>query len=158
MSKPKKAIRKPEPVRKRISIPFDDKSTLAWWAVQENPAYSLRLLIHDYIEREGYTDPHNKPVQQLPKRGRPPQVEDDIHEVEQLAQTIAETNTVETQPQQQPTPAKTLPVTRPQSVASQSSRQVASQQKPHLQPELDHDPGSTPGVEGVGAFFAANRD
>lgn len=58
--------------RKRISIPKADDSVLAWWEVQKDSGLSVRLLIRNEIERNGYTDAAFRPVAQLPRRGRPP--------------------------------------------------------------------------------------
>lgn len=58
--------------RKRILIPASDRAVHAWWAAQEDPAVSFRLLVRESIEREGIVDPLNRPVSQLPRRGRPP--------------------------------------------------------------------------------------
>lgn len=58
--------------RKRISIPKVDDSVLAWWATQNDPSLSVRLLIRSEIERSGYTDIAFRPVVQQPRRGRPP--------------------------------------------------------------------------------------
>ncbi|MCI4659737.1 hypothetical protein [Cryobacterium zhongshanensis] len=58
--------------RKRISIPKADDSVLAWWDVQKDSGLSVRLLIRNEIERNGYTDAAYRPVAQLPRRGRPP--------------------------------------------------------------------------------------
>lgn len=65
-----------EPRRLRWSVPAADVSVNRWLDVQESISSSLRLLIRESIEREGYIDVVNKPVEQLPRRGRPPQVED----------------------------------------------------------------------------------
>jgi hypothetical protein len=64
-----------EPRRLRWSVPAADVSVNDWLDVQENISSSLRLLIRESIEREGYIDVVNKPVEQLPRRGRPPQAE-----------------------------------------------------------------------------------
>jgi hypothetical protein len=64
-----------EPRRLRWSVPAADVSVSQWLDVQENISSSLRLLIRESIEREGYIDVVNKPVDQLPRRGRPPQAE-----------------------------------------------------------------------------------
>lgn len=58
--------------RKRISIPKADESVLAWWDSQKDPGLSVRLLVRNEIERNGYTDTAYRPVAQLPRRGRPP--------------------------------------------------------------------------------------
>jgi hypothetical protein len=64
-----------EPRRLRWSVPAADVSVNQWLDVQESISSSLRLLIRESIEREGYIDVVNKPVEQLPRRGRPPQAE-----------------------------------------------------------------------------------
>lgn len=64
-----------EPRRLRWSVPAADVSVNEWLDVQEHISSSLRLLIRESIEREGYIDVVNKPVEQLPRRGRPPQAE-----------------------------------------------------------------------------------
>lgn len=64
-----------EPRRLRWSVPAADVSVNQWLDGQENISSSLRLLIRESIEREGYIDVVNKPVEQLPRRGRPPQGE-----------------------------------------------------------------------------------
>ncbi|MGW1616938.1 hypothetical protein ACWCQZ_47720 [Streptomyces sp. NPDC002285] len=38
----------------------------------EHISQSLRLLIRESIQRDGHVDVHYKPVEQLPRRGRPP--------------------------------------------------------------------------------------
>lgn len=63
--------------RKRISIPTADESTLMWWDAQGDPGLSVRLLIRAEIERNGYTDTAFRPVEQQPRRGRPPRFEGD---------------------------------------------------------------------------------
>ncbi|ROR76087.1 hypothetical protein SAMN06295974_3765 [Plantibacter flavus] len=57
--------------RKRISIPKADASVLDWWSSQTDPGLSIRLLIRSEIERNGYGDVAYRPVEQLPRRGRP---------------------------------------------------------------------------------------
>lgn len=63
------------PFRRTVSFPRNDVSTLEWWAAQEDPSLSIKMLIRAEIERYGYTDTANRPVQQLPRRGRPPKAE-----------------------------------------------------------------------------------
>ncbi|MFC4048332.1 hypothetical protein ACFOY4_01440 [Actinomadura syzygii] len=50
-------------------------STNRWLDEQADISRSLRVLIRESIQREGYIDVDNKPVEQLPRRGRPPQTE-----------------------------------------------------------------------------------
>jgi hypothetical protein len=58
-----------DPRRLRWSIPAADVSVNQWLDLQENISGSLRLLIRESIEREGYIDVVNKPVEQLLRRG-----------------------------------------------------------------------------------------
>ena len=62
---------RPQPHRYRVNVPQADEAVIAWMAVQDNTSQSLRLLIRENIERHGYIDVMNRPVDQLPKRGRP---------------------------------------------------------------------------------------
>ncbi|MEU6261875.1 hypothetical protein [Saccharopolyspora shandongensis] len=64
-----------EPRRLRWSVPAADISTNRWLDEQENISRSLQLLIRESILRDGYIDVVNRPVEQLPRRGRPPQSE-----------------------------------------------------------------------------------
>lgn len=70
-AKPRPAA-KTEPKRIRVNVPQADESVLAWFELQENHSLSVRQLIRESIARDGYTDVVNRPVAQLPKRGRPP--------------------------------------------------------------------------------------
>lgn len=58
--------------RLRWSVPHADISTNEWLDKQYDISQSLRILIRESIQREGYIDVANKPVEQLPRRGRPP--------------------------------------------------------------------------------------
>ncbi|MFD0270130.1 hypothetical protein ACFVGY_26755 [Streptomyces sp. NPDC127106] len=53
-------------------MPAADTSVIEWLDQQENISQSLRLLIRESIQRDGYVDVYYKPVEQLPRRGRPP--------------------------------------------------------------------------------------
>lgn len=70
------APQKPQPHRFRVSVPQADEAVLDWMALQDNPSLSVRMLIRESIERLGYVDIVNKPVTQLPKRGRPSGTDD----------------------------------------------------------------------------------
>jgi|GraSoiStandDraft_15_1057317.scaffolds.fasta_scaffold674205_1 hypothetical protein len=61
-----------EPRRLRWSVPAADVSTNEWLDRQENISRSLQLLIRESIQRDGYIDVVNRPIEQLPRRGRPP--------------------------------------------------------------------------------------
>lgn len=69
---PKATPLRQEPLRRRISIPQVDTSTQRWWETQDDPSVSIRLLIREEIEKNGYVDKLNHPVEQQPRRGRPP--------------------------------------------------------------------------------------
>lgn len=58
--------------RLRWSVPQADVSVNKWLDEQYDTSQSLRVLIRESIQREGYIDVANKPVEQLPRRGRPP--------------------------------------------------------------------------------------
>lgn len=68
---------RPQPQRFRVNVPAADEAVLAWMAAQYNHSLSVRLLIRESIERHGYVDAMNRPVEQLPKRGRPAVADDD---------------------------------------------------------------------------------
>ncbi|TLS44886.1 hypothetical protein FE633_17195 [Streptomyces montanus] len=53
-------------------MPAADTSVIKWLDQQENISQSLRLLIRESIQRDGYVDAYYRPVEQLPRRGRPP--------------------------------------------------------------------------------------
>ncbi|MGW6602860.1 hypothetical protein [Streptomyces sp. NPDC055036] len=61
-----------DPRKVRWTVPAVDTSVIEWLDKQENISQSLRLLIRESIERDGYIDVYYKPVDQLPRRGRPP--------------------------------------------------------------------------------------
>jgi hypothetical protein len=69
-----------EPRKVRWTVPAADTSVIEWLDQQENISQSLRLLIRESIQRDGYIDVFYKPVDQLPRRGRPPLEITDQHE------------------------------------------------------------------------------
>jgi hypothetical protein len=69
-----------EPRRLRWSVPRADVSTNRWLDTQHDISRSLWLLIRESIRRDGYVDVVNRPVEQLPRRGRPPAIELDENE------------------------------------------------------------------------------
>lgn len=56
----------------RFSYPVADTSVAAWLASQDSVSESLRVLIRESIERDGYIDLANRPLTQQPRKGRPP--------------------------------------------------------------------------------------
>lgn len=67
-----------EPRRLRWSVPRVDVSTNQWLDTQNDISQSLQLLIRESIQRDGYIDVVNRPIEQLPRRGRPPQSESEF--------------------------------------------------------------------------------
>lgn len=66
------SVPRPAPKRFRVSVPETDESVLAWIGAQSDLSNSVRALIRESIERNGYRDATCYPVQQQPRRGRPP--------------------------------------------------------------------------------------
>ena len=62
---------KPPTQRFRVNVPPADEAVTQWMAAQYNHSLSLRILIREEIQRSGFVDAMNRPVAQLPKRGRP---------------------------------------------------------------------------------------
>ena len=67
-------VPRPQSRRFRVSVPEADESVLAWIGAQSDLSASVRALIRDAIERHGYRDATCYPVQQQPRRGRPPKL------------------------------------------------------------------------------------
>ncbi len=65
-------VPRPQSRRFRVSVPEADESVLAWIGAQSDLSASVRSLIREAIERHGYRDATCYPVQQQPRRGRPP--------------------------------------------------------------------------------------
>ncbi|WP_030568511.1 hypothetical protein [Streptomyces aureocirculatus] len=61
-----------EPRKVRWTVPPADTSVIEWLNEQADISQSVRLLIRESIQRDGYIDVFYKPVEQLPRRGRPP--------------------------------------------------------------------------------------
>lgn len=66
------SVPRPTPKRFRVSVPETDESVLAWIGAQSDLSNSVRALIRESIERNGYRDATCYPVMQQPRRGRPP--------------------------------------------------------------------------------------
>lgn len=71
------SVPRPAPKRFRVSVPETDESVLAWIGAQSDLSNSVRTLIRESIERNGYRDATCYPVVQQPRRGRPPKPADD---------------------------------------------------------------------------------
>lgn len=77
-------VPRPQSRRFRVSVPDADESVLAWIGAQSDLSASVRSLIRDAIERHGYRDATCYPVQQQPRRGRPPKSTELTDQAEQL--------------------------------------------------------------------------
>ena len=75
-------VPRPQSRRFRVSVPDADESVLAWIGAQSDLSASVRTLIRDAIERHGYRDATCYPVQQQPRRGRPPKQADQAEQPE----------------------------------------------------------------------------
>lgn len=77
-------VPRPQSRRFRVSVPDADESVLAWIGAQSDLSASVRSLIREAIERHGYRDATCYPVQQQPRRGRPPKSTELTDQAEQL--------------------------------------------------------------------------
>lgn len=86
------SVPRPTPKRFRVSVPETDESVLAWIGAQSDLSNSVRALIRESIERNGYRDATCYPVQQLPRRGRPPKNTDEAEDatVPEMIKPVAE--------------------------------------------------------------------
>ena len=80
------SIPRPQSRRFRVSVPDADESVLEWIGAQSDLSASVRALIRDAIERNGYRDATCYPVQQQPRRGRPPKQLDQAVQADQAEQ------------------------------------------------------------------------
>ncbi|WP_284982376.1 hypothetical protein [Arthrobacter sp. efr-133-TYG-118] len=99
----------PEELRRlRWSVPAADVSVNEWLDAQASISHSLRLLIRESIERDGFIDVTYRPVKQLPRRGRPPQgeVDEESRAPQDAGLDDADVEPVGTapEPEEQPTP------------------------------------------------------
>ena len=82
------SIPRPQSRRFRVSVPDADESVLEWIGAQSDLSASVRVLIRDAIERNGYRDATCYPVQQQPRRGRPPKQAEQVDQAEQSEQFV----------------------------------------------------------------------
>ncbi|MBK3582655.1 hypothetical protein JHN49_02625 [Streptomyces sp. MBT57] len=114
-----------EPRKVRWTVPAADTSVIEWLDQQESISQSLRLLIRESIQRDGYIDVFYKPVDQLPRRGRPPLESTEQREDDEVA---GERHPADRPVQPQPQPVvtdhadsvvrKTAPEAQPEPVSS----------------------------------------
>jgi len=74
------SVPRPTPKRFRVSVPETDESVLAWIGAQSDLSNSVRALIRESIERNGYRDATCYPVVQQSRRGRPPKNTDEAED------------------------------------------------------------------------------
>ena len=103
------SVPRPASKRFRVSVPDADESVLAWIGAQSNLSESVRALIREAIERNGYRDATCYPVVQQPRRDRPPKNSDDGSDVTTVLEPVAE-------PVAQPDEMVTEPVVAPAAV------------------------------------------
>ena len=74
------SVPRPAAKRFRVSVPETDESVLAWIGAQSDLSNSVRALIRESIEKNGYRDATCYPVVQQPRRGRPPKNTDEAED------------------------------------------------------------------------------
>lgn len=107
------SVPRPTPKRFRVSVPETDESVLAWIGAQSDLSNSVRALIRESIERNGYRDATCYPVVQQPRRGRPPKNVDEI-----AYETV---HGVAPEPADEPRDETLVPVTAPTLVHDEHS-------------------------------------
>lgn len=119
------SVPRPTPKRFRVSVPETDESVLAWIGAQSDLSNSVRALIRESIERNGYRDATCYPVVQHPRRGRPPKNTDEAEDatvLEPVAEPVAQSDEMVAEPVAQPA-ATPMPVhEEPAYVASAQTR------------------------------------
>lgn len=95
------SVPRPTPKRFRVSVPETDESVLAWIGAQSDLSNSVRALIRESIERNGYRDATCYPVVQQPRRGRPPKNTDEAEDVTVL-EPVAQLDEMVAEPVAQP--------------------------------------------------------
>ncbi|GHB88467.1 hypothetical protein GCM10010306_099380 [Streptomyces umbrinus] len=89
-----------EPRKVRWTVPAADTSVIEWLNEQADISQSIRLLIRESIQRDGYIDVFYKPVDQLPRRGRPPlEITEQREDDEATAERRPAARPVQPQPQ-----------------------------------------------------------
>lgn len=106
------SVPRPAPKRFRVSVPETDESVLAWIGAQSDLSNSVRALIRESIERNGYRDATCYPVVQQPRRGRPPKNTDEAEDAtvaEMIKPAVEPDDEVATTPAVVPMPAHEEP-------------------------------------------------
>lgn len=92
------SVPRPTPKRFRVSVPETDESVLAWIGAQSDLSNSVRALIRESIERNGYRDATCYPVVQQPRRGRPPKNTEDEADVTTVPEPVAQPDEMVAEP------------------------------------------------------------
>ena len=106
------SVPRPAPKRFRVSVPETDESVLAWIGAQSDLSNSVRALIRESIERNGYRDATCYPVVQQPRRGRPPKNTDEAEDAtvpEMIKPVVEPDDEVTTTPAAVPMPVHEEP-------------------------------------------------
>ena len=106
------SVPRPAAKRFRVSVPDADESVLAWIGAQSNFSESVRALIRESIERNGYRDATCYPVVQQPRRGRPPKNTDEAEDAtvpEMIKLVVEPDDKVATTPAAAPMPVHEEP-------------------------------------------------
>ncbi|MFJ5071691.1 hypothetical protein ACIQC7_35275 [Kitasatospora sp. NPDC088556] len=114
-----------EPRKVRWTVPAADTSVIEWLDQQENISQSLRQLIRESIQRDGYIDVFYKPVDQLPRRGRPP-----LETAEQREDDEADEATAEPRPAVRPVQQQPVVTDRADVVVEQTAPAPVSRPEP----------------------------
>ena len=96
------SVPRPTPKRFRVSVPETDESVLAWIGAQSDLSNSVRALIRESIERNGYRDATCYPVVQQPRRGRPPKNVEDEADVTTVLEPVVQPDEMVAEPVAQP--------------------------------------------------------
>lgn len=97
--------------RYRLSVPDADTSVHEWLAAQINASASLRMLIREDIQQNGYTDVTCRNVEQGPKRGRPTLAEQRERALAEAQDTSEEATSME--PASHADNPQTIPAPKP---------------------------------------------
>lgn len=156
-----------EPRRLRWSVPAVDVSTNRWLDLQNDISHSLQLLIRESIQRDGYIDVVNRPIEQLPRRGRPPQGEPSASSEDEDASDGADGGFFESAAQASPEAREELPEKTSAGVEAQREAQAAqtppaADEDEVVEPveqtapaEEEHGSPAQPGKSGLDAFLTS---
>lgn len=116
------SVPRPTPKRFRVSVPETDESVLAWIGAQSDLSNSVRALIRESIERNGYRDATCYPVVQQPRRGRPPKNIEDEAEDATVLEPVVQPDEMVAEPVAQPAAVPTPVHEEPAYVAPAQTR------------------------------------